>query len=325
MGRNAEVDAHETVVDGDRCVLLTTSRVRIALNADHGAHLYELTDLRTGTNLLHRDPRGSRNYVVGGWYELFPNAGAACSVAGYDLSRAGDIQHRPYAYEIRRPTPSSVEVAMVADSLEMPFRVEKRVGVTAGAPGVHVHETITNTSATTLPYLWGQHITFGEAFVTADCRVELPDVEVFARARTGGAPSPYADGAHGRLHAMPGPDGALVDLTRFPRDVFTMMLFTRRLPEHRYRLWARRLGLGVEVSWDGDAFPHLWIWGTNHGMVLDPDVVAMAVEPQACEIPCLGDAVAAGRAPTLGPGESRSAWVRATLHDQTGPQLKPTP
>lgn len=303
----------EKKVDGDRCLILENQNVRVAINADHGSHLYELVDRASGINLLHADALGSRHYRVGGWYELFPNAGSPCVLDGRELSQHGDIQHQSWAYRVTSRTAELIEIELTADSQEMPFRLTKTIRFSSAVPGVHVGETVTNLSDTALPYLWGHHITFGEPFMTAASRIDLPDVDVYAAGRLP-AGAPYAPGARGPLTALPAPGGGTVDMTRFPDKPFTSMLFTDPMPQHWYNVWADDPNVGLAVAWDGSAFPVLWIWATRNGNPRDPSAIACALEPQSSETPGLADAVNAGQAPALGAAQSRSAWVRAVLH-----------
>lgn len=306
----------ETVVDGDQCLVLQTDRLRVAINADHGTHIYELTDLRSGVNLLHTDPKGSRHYDVGGWYELFPNAGAACTLDGRPISGHGDIQHRRWSYDVRATGPDVVEIDFATDSADLPFHVDKTVRLTPD-DALTVSETITNASDGPLPYLWGHHVTFGESFLTASIHIDLPDVDVYSRGSTTPPAAPYAPAACGRLNALPARDGdGVVDLSSFPSEPFAAMLHTDAMPEHWYRIWSADLRTGLGVTWDGAAFPGLWIWAVQRAGVKNPDLVACALEPQSCEVPTLADAVAAKRAPTVEPGDSRTGWVKAALlHD----------
>lgn len=298
---------------GDRCLVLGNDAVELAVNIDHGAHLYRLIDRRTGTDVLYHDPRGSRHYRVGGWYELFPNAGAPCSYQGFSLSRAGDVQHRPFRARVVENTPQRIQVELAARSADMPFRVHKRISVTDDLPGVLVQETITNPTDRPLAYLWGQHITFGRPFLAAGTRVVAPELLWSADPTTQTPDAPYAPGATGELHALPGPGGGTVDLTTFPDHRFSAMLFSGPLSDAAYSVQSPACDLAVHVRWDGAAFPRLWLWATNGGSAMEPDLVAMAVEPQASEVHGLDNAVRAGRAPVLDPGASRTGWVQARL------------
>src|SRR5688572_22584113 len=95
-----------------------------------------------------------------------------------------------------------------------------------------------------------------------DCHLEVPEVE-FVADDTNNPLLPYRPGARGRLDKIPGRDGDTIDLTRFPEEPFSAMLFAEALPQHRYAAWSRDLGAGVSVEWDGAAFPALWLWATN--------------------------------------------------------------
>ncbi len=67
-------------VEGHRVARMLGPTVTASVDVDRGAHIFELVDLGSGTNVLYRDPRGLVDHVVGGWYSLFPNAGPACVV-----------------------------------------------------------------------------------------------------------------------------------------------------------------------------------------------------------------------------------------------------
>lgn len=303
-------------IDGDRCLVLEDGQIRVSVNVDHGAHVYELTDLRSGTNLLFEDPAGSRDYRVGGWYELFPNAGSPCVVEGRQLSWHGDIQHQPWSSTVVAAGPGPVEVEFAATSTDLPFGIRRSIAL-AGGGEVRVRETITNLSEGPLPYLWGHHITFGAAMMGPSCRVTVPDVDVFAELFDNPL-TPYAPGARGRLGALAARDGTTVDLTRFPEAPFHTMVFAEDLPEYRCGIWSGELGVGVSVEWDGEAFPALWFWASNKGTPSQPDLVACALEPQATAVHTLSEAVAAGVAPVLGGGATRDGWLRVRVHHDAG-------
>nr|WP_281352500.1 DUF4432 family protein [Phytoactinopolyspora alkaliphila] len=250
---------------------------------------------------------------------MFPNAGNACSLDGHQMSKHGDIQHQPWQYEVQTATPETVEVAFRTRSQDLPFDVTKTIRLRFEDTIVHVSETITNVSDRPLPYLWGHHITFGEAFMAAASRISLPDTEVFARDGVDRPSSPYAPGARGRLDALPARGGGTVDLTRFPAQPFAAMLFADALPEYWYDVWSEDLGAGVTVTWDGQAFPALWIWATNRATPGKPELVACALEPQASAVPTLAEAAATGAAPVLQPGATRDAWLRVRLHHTSLP------
>lgn len=306
------MSAAEVLVDGDRCVVLESEDLRIAVDVDYGAHLFELIDTRSGTNLLHRDPRGPRHHVVGGWFELFPNAGTACEYGGHRLTRAGDIRGRRWTHQVV----DDETVELNTQSADLPLGLTKTLRLSADT--LLVTETVTNLSDETRQFLWGQHITFGAPFLTAAWRLDLPEVE-FHSGATHPPLAPYAADARGPLSALPTEDGGTVDLTQFPAARFNAMLFSEPLPEHWYNVWADDPTAGLTVSWDGDTYPVLWLWATRNGAPNDPDAIACAIEPQVSTVFGLDKAAAAGTALSLAPRASRTSWVRTTLHHDPAP------
>jgi galactose mutarotase-like enzyme len=298
-------------VDGDRCLVMEDGQIRVSINVDHGAHLYELTDLRSGANVLYEDPAGPREYRVGGWYELFPNAGSPCVVEGRKLSWHGDIQYRPWSSKVLAADPDLVSVEFSATSADLPFGIRRTVTL-AGGGEVAVSETITNLSDSPLPYLWGHHVTFGAQMMGPSCRVTVPDVDMFAEPFDNPL-TPYLPGARGRLDAVPTRDGSTVDLSEFPEAPFHTMLFADDLPEYRCGIWSGDLAVGVSLEWDGEAFPALWFWATNKGTPSQPELVACALEPQASTVHPLSAAVEAAAAPVLDAGASRDGWLRVRV------------
>ena len=101
---------------GWRSVVLENDAVRVVVLPDKGAEIHQITDLRSGTNLLfeapwglaHLAPRRSRgsgddefmwNYA-GGWQELFPSVNEACVYRGSPIPFHGEVASLPWAYEI---------------------------------------------------------------------------------------------------------------------------------------------------------------------------------------------------------------------------------
>jgi galactose mutarotase-like enzyme len=298
-------------VDGDRCLRLSNEWMTVAIDVDHGAHLYELIDRRSGVDLLYTDPAGPREYTVGGWYELFPNAGLACEFGGNPITAHGDVQHARWTGDVVTAAGGDIVIALSAASSDLPFTLVKTITLSAAAPVIRVEETVTNSSARRLPYLWGQHVTFGETFLAGSV-VDLPMGALHGTIELETGSGKRSAAGSGELHSFPSPSGDLIDLRRFPDHPLHAMLFSDALQEHRYAIANSALGIRAEVLWDGAAWPYLWFWALRESR--EGGVVACAIEPQSCEVPILSDAVAAGRSPSLAAGESVSGWIEIRLH-----------
>jgi len=293
--------------DGHLVARLGSEAAELALDLDRGAHLFELVDRRSGEQLLYRDPRGLAGHLVGGWYELFPNAGPASAHAGRAVPQHGDVRDAPWRLEAEEE--SAVE--LLVESAVLPLRLRRRVEL--DGPVVLVRESVESLGDEPTPYLWGHHITFGETLAVG-ARISVPSEDIVATAAFSRAASRVApDRAGAPLSAMPGREGGTVDLRAFPGAPASEMLFARRTAP-----WFAVEGprSSILVEWDPEAFPALWIWMENRGAEGEPFLgrtVGLALEPQSSPVPSLAAAIADGSAPFLAPGATASAWLRATL------------
>lgn len=297
----------ERVDDGDRIIILQTDDLRVEINVDAGAHIYRILHRPSQTELLYRDPRGSRHHRLGGWFELFPNAGPGGTWRDRHVSQHGDVRKQPWRWESTVRCGSSLEVRLSARSRDLPLLIARRVRLTVEG-AIELREVVTNPTRHALPYLWGHHVTFGTQLMGPDSRIELPPMELFAH-EPAHPRAPYAPGARGRLHDLPGRDGGRIDLSRWPQGRFTVMLLAEDLTQHWCRVSDPR-GVAATLTWDERAFPALWLWATRRASDAVPEATAFAVEPQSSAIPGLAAAEAAGRAPVIPAGGSRRAWVR---------------
>lgn len=292
--------------------------IRVSVDMDRGAHIYDITDALSGLNVLYRDPKGVAHHDVGGWYELFPNAGRGCAVDGAALPKHGDVRDLPWRRRIVEASERAVVIRLEVSSVALPFRLTRTMSMSAGRAQLDITETIENVGNRPLPYLWGHHITFGAPFVDKRCRIDLPPTCVLSkRPEYGNEASRLAPDAVGTLGALPGKDGRLLDCAYFPAERCSEMWFADRPGEYWFNVFNEGLQLGCAVVWDGGAFPALWIW-QEHGAAAQPpfdgNTRGLALEPQSSGVPVLAEAVREKRAPVLAGGASRKAWLTWILH-----------
>lgn len=299
-------------VEGHRVARMLGPTVTASVDVDRGAHIFELVDLGSGTNVLYRDPRGLVDHVVGGWYSLFPNAGPACVVGGRPIPRHGDVRNLAWDVLDEIATASACGLRVHVTSQCLPLALTRTILLTDST--LEVSEVVTNEGDTTQTYLLGHHITFGSPFVDG-ARIEVPSDDVVSRDEFAPPPSVVVAGDVGHpLGSLPGTSGHL-DLTTFPPAPAAEMLFARTLEAPYFEVRARD-GLTFRATWDPTAFPALWIWIENRGTQAQPfggTCAGLALEPQSSHIPSLRAAAEANLAPILGPGEMRTSWVRASL------------
>lgn len=310
----------QRMVDEHRVLTMENQWLRVSVDIDRGAHIFEISDRKTGINVLYQDPKGPARHDVGGWYELFPNAGRGCVFGEIDIPGHGDVRDLPWSYEIVQQTASCIQLRLQSASKVLPFKIEKTLTLLADQPNLFVREQITNTGAESSPYLWGHHVTFGEPFIDHNCRIDLPQSRVYKRPDYGNDDSQLAAEASGTLQAMPGNKEQLVDLTYFPEAKGNEMLFIDSLSGHWYNLYNEKLGIGCALAWDSSAFPYLWLWQENYSSLQEPfngKTRAIALEPQASNVPILTNAHKENQAPLLHAGESKTSFLTFALHHRS--------
>lgn len=290
---------------------LEDDRMRVVIDLDRGAEVVDLVDLNSGCHLLFEGWGGDAADRVGGWYELFPNAGEACTIDGRAFVRHGDIRAARWSIDRRDEHPARAGFVFSARSTNAPLRITRSMHLD---DGLHVRERIVNESDADLPYLWGHHLTFGRELMTADCEILVPDVVFRSLPAYVDEPLHRAD-ARGPLHALPRVRGPRADLTHLRHRPHDAMLVADVGSEAWFGIRSSRLGLTLRAEWDHEAFPSLWYWRTTRGTRKKPDLVAHALEPQSSSVPILADAVRAGKAPVIRARGARTAWLTLSLND----------
>lgn len=320
-------------VVGWRSVVLENDLIRVVVLPDKGAELHQLTDLRSGTDILFAGPWGLRppgaahlpgsgddefmwNYA-GGWQELFPSVNEACVYRGQRIPFHGEVASLPWEHEILDDDGQAARVRFWTSSRLTPFRVERSLGLRDGVPELVIDGTVTNVSTAVAHFVWGHHCVVGPPFLEAGCALEIPARTIVtspelwepetARLEPGRrVPWPYAprrDGGTVDLRAIPGPDTGSHD-----------DLYVTDLDEGWLAVSNPRLGLTFRLEWDHAVFGWIVLWQPYGGAVAPPltGSYALGIEPWTSKT-SLERAVEAGLATELGGGASLSTTVRAHL------------
>jgi galactose mutarotase-like enzyme len=309
----------ETRIIEDHVVLhLENEHISIGIDVDQGAHIYQLIDKKTNVDFLYKDPKGLAKHDIGGWYELFPNAGKACRFNDKDIPGHGDVRSAAWSYRIDHESLAEIQLTLEVTSSVLPFKLEKKIGIRKDLPCLFISEKITNLSSETQPYLWGHHVTFGSPFISPECRIDLPECRVYKRHDYGNEATRLAPNASGTIKSMLGKNGSSLDLTYFSSETCSEMLFINELAGHWYNLFNEKLTVGCALSWHGAAFPYLWLWQENRAAQHPPFLgrtVGMALEPQSSNVPILANAHEEKRAPMLQAGQSLESYLTMTVHN----------
>src|SRR5687767_7179255 len=177
---------------GWEVVRLVSDDMEVAVLPGKGGEIYSVLarrgGARKGIDLLWKSPWGLRPPPVasssgaesqavwldnygGGWQELLPNAGGACTVNGVAHTFHGEASVVPWAYEVEGHDGGAAGVRLSVRLARTPLRVEKRVRLEPDRPVLRIGERITNEGVREQPVMWGHHPAFGAPFLAAGCRL----------------------------------------------------------------------------------------------------------------------------------------------------------
>lgn len=335
--RNWGARVSEIVAHGLETVVLQNERLRIGVLAGKGADVVEFNFKPHDLDFVWlaaggvRDPAAYRStwadslatfvdHYPGGWQEVLPNGGVATTHLGAHYGQHGEVSTLPWDHEIVADSEEEVAVRFTVRGQKSPLAVVKTLRLRAGDATVLMEETLRNESPVPFPLMWGHHLTFGRPFLTPGCRITLPT-------GTRVIPHPVAIHASGRRvrgdaertwPELPGIDGGAVDLSLLPPPgTACELVYLTGFDDGWYAVEREDVGLGFRVEWDRATMPYLWYWqefGAHRDYPWYGRHYNIGLEPfSSYPTNGVGEAVANGTALTLGPGEERRFWLRASV------------
>jgi hypothetical protein len=309
-------------------VELENEHLRIRFLPAKGADIVELTDRRTGIDLLFKMQPSREDYeelhagagtfpdwYAGGWQELLPNGDLLCCYQGIEHEHAGETWRR--AWEFQHGT-RWVELEVVLRTL--PLRLSKRIDLDAHRPLLRFSETLENLSDAPVELVWGHHPAFGPPFLGPDCyldvppcRVEVVDLDSTSRLQPGPSYS---------WPRLPTREGGWLDVSRIgrPEDRTHELCLLHQLSAGWLALRNTSLELGFALRFDRHLFRWLWFWMDYGGGDEDPwrGLYAIAVEPFT-GTRSLADSAARGETLKLPPFGRVSTSLEASTFLPSGP------
>jgi len=317
--------------------VLQNQKLRIGILVGKGCDvievLYKPLDMditpRTGRGLRRRDEVLSAPWsefgsfldqYEGGWQEILPHGGQPGTYLGAIFAQHGESSRLPWRVSVVEDSPDRVEIACTARLSIMPFHVEKRFSLARTDATLTMSSTITNEADVHLPLMAGHHLAFGSPFVGPGGHIELPERTTFsAHNATVFNTGRRSDGNSGLWPEMTGQDGLSIDMRDLPERQTRSDLHYLKPPEGWYTLTGADRSLQVRVEWDINTQPYLWFWqefgagktypwwGMEYLVGLEPWTSAPGTG--------LADAVAAGTAAHLKPGESMATALSIHINE----------
>ncbi len=242
---------------------LATDEVRLEVLPGLGGTIWSLARASDGAQVLWNPPwslrrvgspslPGSAETVMlddwpGGWQTVFPNAGDATAAHGVELGFDGEARLCGLDWDH-----TDDSVVMTGRLARSPFELTKTI--TLRGREATLTETVRNVGGEAIEAVWGQQLTFGrdllgpDTVVDAGASVVHPDPAVsFNTHYDDVTPWPRSHGSR-----------SMINLRRLPdaQSGETRLAYLTDFSDPAMRI--ARPGLTVDLSWDGEAWPHAW-------------------------------------------------------------------
>jgi hypothetical protein len=338
--RNWGARIHEITMAGLPAVVLENELVRVTVLTGRGADItefcYKPRDMdftwlppRTlpnpGDNAGAADGKGAFfDSYSGGWQEILPNGGAACTYRGAALSQHAEVAALPWDAEITADDPGEVALTCTVRTRRLPFALRKTLRLASARQTLTVEEELVNTAPAEVEAMWGQHIAFGAPFLRDGCLITLPDgITVIPHDVAINPPDRrISPGGPWAWPEVPAPHGGTVDLSVVPgRGAASDIAYLAGFGERAwYEISDPALGLGLRVRWDGNVLPYLWLWQESGATVDYPwwgEARVTGLEPfSSYPTSGLAEASANGTALRLGGHARRELTMEITVIDK---------
>lgn len=302
----------EVTLYGFRTLIIENKYIRTMILIDKGADIVELLYKPTDTDFIWKNPMGlsclkkmrgligdeeilSDNYL-GGWFEILPNVGSACTFRNKRFSANSEVSSLPFEYSVLCDTPEKLTLKFFARLSKYPFLLEKTLTITQDSPSLFFEERITNLGLTPLEYQWGHHPNIGGQFLDENCVIDFPECKITNFDKDKLVKDIFQIPPRGSM------ENHLVNLTGFKKGFGAFR--------------NKKTGLGIGFCWDEKVFTScaLWISANNDcGHHHHDGAYVACLLPKNTDEFCLDKAVEKGQAPLLQGKESITARFTATV------------
>lgn len=321
---------------GMRTLILENEYLRVVSLLDKGSDIIEIRykpldiDFMWHSPLDYRNPKMSvescsrsdgsfLDYYGGGWQDIIPNAGSACSHRGVEWGLHGGTALMPWSCTIEKGEKQEVRAHLMVSCCCYPLSINKRLILKEGQRSFAIKEKVTNNSEQDLEFSWLQHVAFGEPFLKSASLINLA-------ARKGVVHTPEIPGSSlppGKEFSWPlttDKEGKEVDLSVIPsREVRAHdLVYLTDVEDGWYALTNTEKRLGFGLVWDKGVFPHIWFWRPLGGAWNHPwfgRAWAIALEPcTSWPATGLSNQISKGTAARLEGGQSIETDVKVVIY-----------
>jgi galactose mutarotase-like enzyme len=299
--------------NGLTCIRLENEQLAVDVLPELGGKIHRLVDKARDEDVLWHSPRvephraplhaNFDDHWSGGWDEAFPGGSPSTNRFGDELPYMGELWTQPFSSQIVEDSARRVELVLKATTPITPARWQRRLSLEAGAPVLRVQYHLENAGYRPFDFNWGIHPVQS---ISPAHRFDVPARHAEVDENGGGTL-----GSQGDTYDWPH-FGALDVRQALPpeTDAFALHYLTE-LDAGWVAATDTSSRRGFGLVFDRELFPVVWLWLVYGGW---RDYYQAIMEPWTGYPSPLAEAVAAGRARELAPGEVLETEVAAVVY-----------
>lgn len=301
---------------GLECLRLENRHVAIDVLPQRGGNIFRLIDKAADRDVLWKNPRvgphvapfggNFDDHWAGGWDEAFPGGAPSPNRHGETLPYMGEVWSSPATWRVLADGPQACSIELAVQTPITPARFTRVLTLRHEEPVLHVAYRIEHVGTMAFDYAWGVHPALA---ITRHHRFDVPAArgEADANDVTGALL-----GRPGERYDWPLLGGEDLRVARAPDLGAAGLHYLTELRAGWVAATDTATRRGFGLVFDHARFPAVWLvlgYGGFRGFH------QALLEPWTAYPTRLSDAVAAGRAAVLEPGEVVETEVAAVLYD----------
>ncbi len=258
-----------------RVIFLTSDDISVAVIPDLGGCITSIRHLPSNTELLSniREPRTVDYYrgglpaenlmelsMIGGWYEILPNAGYRSNYEGIDFGLHDEAAYLPWRAEFDSERDADSLLLKVSLN-KFPLVLSRRMTLLKNK--LTFDERLVNESPVELPVSWLHHPLFGSGIIGTETELKLPESTFVVDDYLNTGNNQLKPGQKGKWPDALSTSGEHIDLSRFPEKGsmnFDDLVYIPHIGEGWFKLINERKRISFYAQWDSEIFKSLWIW-----------------------------------------------------------------
>lgn len=289
------------MINGIKAIVLENELLRITVLLGKGTDIYEFLYKPQDIDFAWRAPNKLINpteFVAttgneegtfldryeGGFQEILPNGGPACSYKGAKLGQHGEISNIPWQYCIVCDEEEAISVKFSTRTCRTPFCIEKTMTLKSQDPTLYIEEVLVNEGNEDLELMWGHHPTIGYPFLSDQCVIKTTATKMRLSSETSFKTQRLQPDT---IHSWPlgNKDNQVIDFSKVPNigaNCADLVYLSDFDGEAIYEVINEELNLSFGMRWEKALFNYLWMWqvcGGSYGYPWYGRTYNLALEP----------------------------------------------